>query len=255
MPDIDTDWLHRTIRKAGDIALSHFGRTRGTLKPDNSWVTRADIEVETCLREELALARPHDAILGEEGDNPRPRSPVVWAIDPIDGTRAFNHGLPVWGISIGMFLDGVPTIGAFLLPVPGDLYYTDGKAAYCNGIPLKRPSPPIDPNAVFLISEGASENFTIDYPGKILSLGSAAAHLCYVARGSAVGTLDQAAIWDYAASAAILRVLGIPFRYASGPEVDFAQLYDGRPVPEPTLICPPHHFPHLQKALRTQTQT
>ncbi len=249
MTQIDIDWLLDITRKAGDIALSHFGKTRGNLKPDNTWVTQADLAVEACLREELASARPNDAILGEEGDNPAPRSPTVWAIDPIDGTRAFNHGFPIWGVSIGMLQDGVPTLGAFILPALGDLYHTDGKTACCNGVALTPSAPAINANAVFLVSEGAYKHRKIDYSGKVLSLGSAAAHLCYVARGSAVGSLNQASIWDYAAGAAILRVLGVPFRYLSGAEVDFTLLYSGQSTPEPTLACPPRHFQTLQAAL------
>ena len=254
MTEIDTDWLIAITRRAGEIALSHFGNTRGSLKPDSSWVTQADLDVEAYLREELAKARPGDAILGEEGDNPAPQSSAVWAIDPVDGTRVFNHGLPVWGVSIGLILDGTPSAGAFYLPALGDLYHTDGKTAYCNGIALAPPEPVIDANAILLVSEGAYKAQHIRYPGKLLSMGSAAAHLCYVARGAAVGALDQAGVWDYAASAAILRVLGVPFHYASGAEVDFPTLYDGRPAPEPTLVCPPHLFAPLQAALGPRPQ-
>ncbi len=248
--DIDISWLLHLADQAGEIALSHFGNTQGTLKPDNSWVTQADIEVEAYVRKELAAGRPDDAVLGEEGDNPHPQSPVVWAIDPIDGTRTFNHGLPIWGVSIGVLENGIPRLGVFALPALGDVYHTDGVTAYYNGEPLSPPEPVIDPNAVFMVNETGYRSFRIDYPGKLLSLGSAAAHLCYVARGSAVGNMEDAAIWDYAASAAILRVLGIPFRYLSGAEVDFADLYDGRSVPEPTLVCLPRHFDALQRAIK-----
>ncbi|MCZ6633906.1 MAG: inositol monophosphatase [bacterium] len=249
MTDIDINWLLSITRKAGEIALEHFGNTKGTLKPDQSWVTQADLEIESYFRQELAAARPDDAILGEEGNDPAPDSPYVWAIDPIDGTRVFNHGLPIWGISIGLLYQGHPTLGAFLLPALGDLYHTDGQTAFYNGTPLTPPDPSIDPNALLLISEGAFQNATVDYPGKTLSLGSCAAHLCYVARGSAVGALDQAHIWDYAALSAILQVLGISLRYLSGEKLDYPALYDGRNVPEPTLACPATHFAPLQKAI------
>ena len=249
MHDVNIDWLLNVVREAGDIALSYFGRSTGTLKPDNSWVTEADLAVESAIREALLKARPGEAILGEEGQDGPPDSSRVWAIDPIDGTRAFNHGFPVWGISVGMIIDGLPVVGAFYLPVLDDLYHADGQGAFYNGVNLSAPSPPIGPNAVLLISEGAFGDLQVDYPGKVLGFGSATAHLCYVARGSAVGTLDRASIWDYAAAAAILRAVGIPLRYVSGREVDFTQLYDGRTVPEPTLICPERHFHTLQSAL------
>ncbi len=249
MHDVDIGWLLDVVREAGDIALSFFGRSTGTLKPDNSWVTEADLAVESAVRKALVEARPGEAILGEEGQDGPPDSHAVWAIDPIDGTRAFNHGFPVWGISIGMLIDGLPVVGAFYLPVLGDLFHADGQDAYCNGISLSPPDPPIDPNAVLLISEGAFFDLRVDYPGKILGFGSATAHLCYVARGSAVGTIDRASIWDYAAAAAVLRAVGVPLRYLSGRQVDFTHLYDGRTVPEPTLICADRHFGSLQAAL------
>ena len=113
MTPIDIPWLLGIVGKAGEIALSHFGRTKGTLKSDNSWVTQADLDVEAYLRKELASTFPDDAVLGEEGDDPPPTSSNVWAIDPIDGTRAFNHGLPVWGVSIGLLINGRPPARSF----------------------------------------------------------------------------------------------------------------------------------------------
>ncbi len=247
---IDIKWILDMVREAGGIALSHFGRTEGTLKADNSWVTQADVDVEAFLRREIESRRPNDAILGEEGANPTPSSPVVWAIDPIDGTRAFNHGLPVWGVSIGVFENGEPAMGAFILPAVGDVFYTDGVSAFCNGRALTPPAPALDANALLLVSEGAFKRLRIDYPGKTLSLGSAAAHLCYVARGSAVGAFDHASIWDYAAGAAILKVLGIRLRYLSGGSVDFEELFGAMAAPEPTLASTDLHFDALQRAFQ-----
>ena len=246
MSDIDMDWLLSTMREAGSIALSHFGKTKGTLKSDASWVTQADLDVEAFLRKELALNRPEDSILGEEGDNPEPESAIVWAIDPVDGTRAFNHGFPIWGVSVGVLHDGIPTLGAFILPAIGDMYYTDGETAYYNSTPLEPPEPELNSNAVLLVSEGAYDELRISSTCRLFSLGSAAAHLCYVARGSAVGTFDRASVWDYAASAAILKAVGISIRHLSGSELDFRTLYSGTPVQEPTLACSPCHFEDLQ---------
>ena len=244
---IDPAWINELAREAGEIALSFFGKTTGQLKSDHSWVTEADLTIEKFLRAAISQQRPQDAIIGEEGEKKiDPAAEFVWALDPIDGTRVFNHGLPVWGVSIGVLKNGQPYLGAFILPVLGDLYHTDGHSAYLNGQILGIPEPPIDHNAVFLISEGAYKDRTVDYPGKVISLGSAAAHLCYVARGSAVGAMDKAGIWDYAAGAAILKAQGIKCRYVSGAEVDFETLYDGQAVSEPTLIAPDGLFDQLQ---------
>jgi myo-inositol-1(or 4)-monophosphatase len=248
MPEIDVSWMLEIVETAGKLALSHFGKTKGTLKPDESWVTQADLDVEKYLRSQISRVRPDDAILGEEGENPQPESPIVWAIDPVDGTRAFNLGFPIWGVSVGVLKLGVPTLGAFILPAIGDIYHTDGKTSFHNGVRLEPPRTQISSNAVLMVSEGAHSQLSINYGGKIFSLGSAAAHLCYVARGSAIGAFDQASIWDYAASAAILQVLGVPFRYLSGEAVDFSALYSGLPVAEPTLVCPIENFDTIRDA-------
>ncbi len=247
---IDPNWVVDLTRRAGEMALSFFGKTTGHLKSDRSWVTEADLAVEKFLRAAITRTRPQDAIIGEEGDkNIDPDAEFVWALDPIDGTRVFNHGFPVWGVSVGILREGEPYLGAFMLPAIGDLYHTDGRIAYLNGEALPPPDPKIEENAVFLISEGAYKSKAIEYPGKVISLGSAAAHLCYVARGSAVGAMDRAGIWDYAAGAAILRSQGIKCRYISGSEVDFVTLFDGKAVREPTLIAPDPCFERLQKAV------
>ncbi|MBK36334.1 MAG: inositol-phosphate phosphatase [Gemmatimonadetes bacterium] len=247
--DLDMEWLIDLTRRAGDTALEYFGKATASLKADDSWVTEADLAIEQFIREKLRASLPDDYVIGEEGDKVAPPTAHrVWAIDPIDGTRAFYHGFPIWGVSVGLIVEGRPHAGVFVLPAIGDLYHTDGQIAYLNGSPLPRPSPKVDVNAVFLISEGAYQDHTVNYTGKVLSLGSAAAHLCYVARGSAVGAMDRAGVWDYAAGAAILSVLGIQARYVSGSAVVFSDLYDGRTVSEPTLFAADPVFETLQNA-------
>lgn len=255
--NIDIDWLLKITREAGDLALSWFGRTEAKLKGDDSWVTQADLAVEKQLREAIDAARPNDAIVGEEetanaGGVPQKArdADVIWAIDPVDGTRVFNHGLPVWCVSIGIMYKGTPTLGAIYLPVVGDMYHTDGERAFVNGTPLSPPNPHVEANSLLLASEMTSHRLNLDFPGRVLSQGSCAAHLCFVGQGSAVGAIDEAHIWDYAGAAAILRVLGIPFRYVSGESVDFVDLLDGRKVEESTIACHPDHFELLQKAYR-----
>ena len=248
--EIDPNWIVDLARRAGEIAATFFGKTTGQLKADKSWVTEADLAVELYLRAAIEEKRPQDEIIGEEGEKEiDPSAEFVWALDPIDGTRVFNHGLPVWGVSTGALCNDGPVLGAFVAPALGDLYHTDGDQAYLNGEPLTIPEPVIDENALFLVSEDAYKNRVIDYPGKVLSLGSAAAHLCYVAKGSAVGAMDMAGVWDYAGGAAILRSQGIQCRHTSGDPVDFASLYDGRQVEIPTLIAPESCFEVLRRAV------
>ena len=88
------------------------------LKADKSIVTDADTRVERVIRDHLAEARPHDAVLGEEfgseGDARR-----QWIIDPIDGTSNFARGVPIWGALIALVIDGVPEVGVVSAPALG----------------------------------------------------------------------------------------------------------------------------------------
>ncbi|MFI8086647.1 histidinol-phosphatase [Kitasatospora sp. NPDC086009] len=84
-------------------------------KPDRTPVTDADTAVETAVREELRAARPDDAFAGEEtGGSVSPGR--TWLVDPIDGTKNFLRGVPVWATLIALLEDGRPTVGVISAP-------------------------------------------------------------------------------------------------------------------------------------------
>jgi histidinol phosphatase-like enzyme (inositol monophosphatase family) len=85
---------------------------RGRFDP----VTEGDRAVERAIRAILAAERPEDGILGEEYDAVVGRSGRVWVLDPIDGTRAFMSGLPMWGVLIALEIDGRASLGAMDQP-------------------------------------------------------------------------------------------------------------------------------------------
>ncbi|AYF98728.1 inositol monophosphatase family protein [Protaetiibacter intestinalis] len=88
------------------------------LKADKSIVTDADTRVERMIRDHLAEARPHDAVLGEEfGD--AGSSHRRWIVDPIDGTSNFARGVPIWGALIALVVDEVPVVGVVSAPALG----------------------------------------------------------------------------------------------------------------------------------------
>jgi histidinol-phosphatase len=86
-------------------------------KPDLTPVTEADTAVERALRERLAAARPEDLILGEEyGVSTAPDSSRRWIIDPIDGTKSYVRGIPVWATLIALQEDDEMTLGVVSAP-------------------------------------------------------------------------------------------------------------------------------------------
>ncbi|HEX6924519.1 MAG TPA: inositol monophosphatase family protein [Longimicrobiaceae bacterium] len=134
--DLDNliDFAVRTAQEAGEITLRHFGRVATERKSDGSEVTAADRESEAFILERLAEQFPEDGVLGEEGGSAVSRSGRRWVVDPIDGTRSFSSGVPLYGVLIALEVDGRPVLGCCHLPALGDtVVAAEGAGAWWNG--------------------------------------------------------------------------------------------------------------------------
>ncbi|WP_342319245.1 histidinol-phosphatase [Corynebacterium mayonis] len=110
-------------------------------KPDMTPVTDADLAVERALREKLTQARPFDTIVGEEFGGDAVFQGRQWVIDPIDGTKNFVRGVPVWATLIALLVDGEPVVGVVSAPALARRWYASqgaGAWRYFNAGPLKR---------------------------------------------------------------------------------------------------------------------
>ena len=125
-------------RAAGRIALKYYrGGFEVALKTDATPVTQADREAEQEIVEILGRAFPDYGVLGEEfgGRGARDRR---WIIDPIDGTKNFVRGVPIWATLIALEERGEITVGVIHNPVTGDLYTARrGGGAFLNGEPIR----------------------------------------------------------------------------------------------------------------------
>jgi histidinol-phosphatase len=99
-----------TLDRAGAADL------RVDRKPDRTPVTDADLAVEDAVRAMLAAQRPQDAVLGEERGGPPATTGRIWLLDPIDGTKNFLRGVPVWATLIALVEHGQPVVGAISAP-------------------------------------------------------------------------------------------------------------------------------------------
>lgn len=104
--------------QADRLTMDRFGALdlRIETKPDLTPVTDADRGAEEALRAALAAARPADAVFGEEFGGTTTLTGRQWVIDPIDGTKNFVRGVPVWCTLIALLEDGVPTVGVVSAP-------------------------------------------------------------------------------------------------------------------------------------------
>ncbi|PYS89640.1 MAG: histidinol phosphate phosphatase [Acidobacteria bacterium] len=122
-------------RGAGEITLRYFRRTlEAERKADGSFVTAADREAEKFLRAEIGRRFPDDAIIGEEEGEQAGTTDRRWIIDPIDGTYSFVHGVPFYGVLIGLEIADEPSVGVVHLPALGELIKAArGQGCYWNG--------------------------------------------------------------------------------------------------------------------------
>ncbi len=121
-------------RGAGEITLHYFRRAlTPERKADGSFVTAADREAEKFLRAEIARRFPDDAILGEEEGAQAGKSDRRWIIDPIDGTYSFVHGVPFYGVLLGLEIADEPLVGVVNMPALGELVKAArGQGCYLN---------------------------------------------------------------------------------------------------------------------------
>ena len=127
-------------REAGALALSmHAGLGDPSTKSSpTDVVTAADRAAEALLVEGIRRARPGDGILGEEGAADEGTTGVRWVIDPVDGTVNYLYGLPQWGVSIGVEVDGGAVAGVVFDPAKDELFTAvRGGGSALNGSPLR----------------------------------------------------------------------------------------------------------------------
>jgi histidinol-phosphatase len=126
-------------RLAGDVALSHFRAGIAVeWKSDGSPVTVADREAERVAREWIERRFPDDGILGEEQGETHAGAARRWIVDPIDGTKSFVRGVPLWGTLIGV-ADGTTIVaGAAYFPAVGEIVVAaPGQGCWWNGAPCR----------------------------------------------------------------------------------------------------------------------
>ncbi|MBA2920726.1 histidinol-phosphatase [Sphingomonas sp. MAH-20] len=135
--DDDIALAHALADAAGAVIRPYFrARFAHETKADASPVTQADREAEAAIRALIEQHRPGDGIIGEEYGAARADAERVWVLDPIDGTRAFIGGRPIFGTLIALMVDGRPQLGIIDQPVAGERWVgATGRPTLFNGEP------------------------------------------------------------------------------------------------------------------------
>jgi histidinol-phosphatase len=205
----DLDFALELAELADSLSLPRFRAAdlRIETKPDLSPVTDADRAVERALRERIAAERPDESVFGEEeGDD---GGAVRWIVDPIDGTRNFTRGLPVWATLIALERDGVVVCGVVSAPALGHRWWAardagawrDGERIHVSGIAS------LGDAAVSCTHAGDLATFEPQV-WHARGLGDFWQHVL-VAEGALDAAVDaRLALWDYAAVAIVVEEAG-----------------------------------------------
>ena len=226
---------HSIAREAGAIAKARFHepRTIRTKSSEIDLVTDVDHAIDAMVRARIRAARPHDAMLTEEGGAADGANGVRWIVDPLDGTTNYAHAFPAFSISIGVEVDGRREVGVVFDPMRDELFAAErGRGATLNGAPI-RVSQIADLKRALLTTGFAYDVHSKRTPNlayferfvgraqAIRRMGSAALDFAYVACGRFDGYWElHLAPWDVAAGLLLVEEAG-------GRTSDF----DGGPAP------------------------
>jgi myo-inositol-1(or 4)-monophosphatase len=250
---------------AGVVLMDHYERIeRIDYKSARDVVTEADHLSEEMILDAIRADYPGDAILAEEtgehkakaGEAPTSGRGRVWIVDPLDGTVNYANGLPIFCVSIGLVVDGVPVVGVVLDPTRDDMFAaTAGGAATLNGRPIRASEKEKLSDYVISMSlngrTAPSRSRNVRKAIRISrNMGSAALALSYVANGRFDAFIQQGGLssWDVAAAGLIAERGGATVTSVSG-EAWFDVARGPRSIG--IVAAPPAHHDGLLKLVRT----
>lgn len=214
-------------QEAGALAIDYQRRgVEAETKADDSPVTAADRACEKLIVDRVSLEFPEDGLLGEEGTRRQSRSGRKWIIDPIDGTRDFLRGIPLWTVLIGLEQDGEIVAGAAHCPRQGLLLWAaKGEGAWTNDSRL-HVSDKSEPEDAVLSFNGFNKAGVADFASRFLpwvqrfwavrSMGGAVDAML-VAQGRAdIWMEPNGAPWDFAALKIVIEEAGGRFASFQG---------------------------------------
>lgn len=202
---------------AAHVAMSHFRKSLDVeTKTDQSPVTIADRETEQAIRKGLAESFPDEEIFGEEFGRSSD-SEDTWIIDPIDGTKSFITGLPLFGMLLGYLKAGSPQLGIIRMPALDEVYSgAVGLGARCNGKPISVSNCTQLASANLFLNEG--DKLAVAEPsvfsrlikaGALRRMGSDCYPHALVARGLVDAVVDfELQPYDYVPVAAVIEAAG-----------------------------------------------
>jgi histidinol-phosphatase len=214
----DLELAFRLADAADAISLPRFRSGLAVeTKPDLTPVTEADRAVEAEIRRILGAERPADAILGEE-EGGADSGARRWIVDPIDGTRNYTRGIPIWATLVALEVDGVVRLGVVSAPALARRWWAErGSGAFADGerVQVSAISRIEDAVLSFAIEDGIPAIAGRAWHAR--GLGDFWPYML-IAEGAVDGTADAAGVreWDLAAMQVIVEEAGGRFSDRNG---------------------------------------
>ena len=217
--------MMKACLKAAKPLIRDFGEIENlqvSLKGPGDFVTASDKKVEKILIEELGKARPSYSILSEEAGEIKNDKEFRWIIDPIDGTSNFLHGIPHFGISIGLEQNNEIICGVVFDPIKDEVFLAEkGNGSYLNNQRMRVSARSKLKNCIIFTggpkSESKDKDVAIEEYKKFSSkvfipirkMGSASLDMAYVAAGRCDGFWQRNLnYWDIAAGIILIKEAG-----------------------------------------------
>ncbi|MDX6766859.1 MAG: histidinol-phosphatase [Candidatus Methylacidiphilales bacterium] len=161
-PEAALDFLETLALAAGEVILPYFQQPGLVVdaKSDATPVTQADRRAEEVMRDLIAKHHPSHGIIGEEFGNEAEDAEFVWVLDPIDGTKSFVAGIPLFGVLIGLLHGGKPVAGCIHQPVLREMCLGNAEQTTLNGRSVRvRECSGLDQALVLSTCPGSPEQF------------------------------------------------------------------------------------------------
>jgi myo-inositol-1(or 4)-monophosphatase len=220
------------VQDAGEIALKSINKGSSDIKPDGSVITEADKAISALAHARLAtFLQSGEHVLIDEED-PRKgeylseeifrKTPYLWAVDPIDATRAYANRMPHFGVSIGLLRELRPWLGIVYFPFLRELFTCDGENAFFiqnafSTNEVRTRIIPIDEEitnrSVFIATDGVLTGFEWKSTDcRAMIFASAVCEFCWPAIGRGCGSLSKVNLWDMAGAWPVFRKAGLEMR-------------------------------------------
>jgi myo-inositol-1(or 4)-monophosphatase len=229
--------VEQIIREAGSYLrksfYSHAFKVR--IKKDGSEVTTADIVAQDIIINGLKKEFPEIPIVSEElsfEHNSKIIYGSCFVIDPLDSTKNFIDGIPYFDVSIAYLVKGMPVFGMVYLPILNELFWAEKyKGSYLNNFSIESSGEKYFEGANININMHKLDLYSVEKVihglyGKVKAVrhfGCAVAEVCYVAKGSIDGLINQnLSLWDFAACSLILEEAGGVVTNLRGEKLDYS---------------------------------